>query len=191
MGSQRSVINELIRNEVRLQMTPENQKNFASAVAVIPGFDYSKFLTMARGLEAEWTGTRSLTLQYELVGDAEIGELWPGKHNGWVVPEKPPDKSGRKRLRPARNRGYMLVMAHDDVDGKGSNKLSYCLETKELRIHLSLAFFNENLKFVDGKPPPLSPGKKLEFDIVTRAWVDRKHSEPWTEARALNHFGMM
>ena len=50
------------------------------------------------------------------------------------VPEKENDKLGRKRERAAKDRGYMLVFTHADVDGKGSNKIAYTLETKELRI---------------------------------------------------------
>ena len=86
--------------------------------------------------------------------------------------------------------GYMLVMTHDDVNGKGANKISYCLETKTLTIFLSVAFFGENLKFVDGAPPPLCEDDALAFDIVTRTHVDRTlPSTPWSEARALAHFG--
>jgi hypothetical protein len=86
----------------------------------------------------------------------------------------------------------MLVMTHDDANGKGSNKMTYCLETKTLCIHLSLAFFGENLKFIDGQLPPEPPAQaaQLEFDIVTRKWVNRNEAPPWTEARALAHFGM-
>ena len=63
MGSQRSVVLELIRNEIRMQMTPELQtlQGLKSAVATIQAFEYSKFLTLPRGCEAEWIGDRMLT----------------------------------------------------------------------------------------------------------------------------------
>ena len=70
--------------------------------------------------------------------------LWPGKLNGWVVPEKLPTATGRKRKRAPKDRGYMLVMTDDDEDGSESNYMSYCLERKELKIMLSLAFFGES-----------------------------------------------
>ena len=85
----------------------------------------------------------------------------------------------------------MLVMTHTDEDGKGSNKLSYCLETKELKLFLSLGYFNENLTFKEGTQPPECTDPTLEFDIVERAWVDRSLPDTpvWTEDRARAHFG--
>lgn len=86
----------------------------------------------------------------------------------------------------------MLPFTHADTDNKGSNKITYCNETKELNIYLALGFFGTNLQFVDGAtPPPRRKGqlKSWKFDIVTRDYVDRTASEAWTEARARRHFG--
>ena len=100
---------DLVRNECRMQMTPELQQNLAQATVTIPGFGFARFLGMTRGREAEWLGDREQTYRYELLPD-EMGELWkPGLPNGWVVPELPPTKRGRKRQRRANRRGFMLV----------------------------------------------------------------------------------
>jgi hypothetical protein len=98
---------------------------------------------------------------------------------------------GRKRTLHQNKQGYMLVMTHDDEDGTGNNSLSYCMETKELTITLSLAFFGENFQFVDGATPPTCDDASLEFDIVTRTHVNRldPNVPTWTEARARAHFG--
>ena len=145
---------------------------------------------MASGYEAEWTGDRCFTLVKYLDGLDDVkkllGEEQPA---GWITPEKMPGMSGRTRKRALRWRGYLLVMTHEDQDDKGANKVVYCLETKTLYIHLALAFFGANLKFVTGVAPP--DKDSLEFDIVTRELVDRTSASAavWTEARARNHFG--
>ena len=56
---------------------------------------------------------------------------------------------------------------------------------------LALGFYNENLEFRDGVPPPPCDDPDLEFDIVTREWVDRANARTpvWTERRARDHFG--
>ncbi len=43
--------------------------------------------------------------------------------------------------------------------------LSYCMESKELRLTLALAFFGENLKCIDGAKPPPPPSTRVKFDI--------------------------
>ena len=68
---------------------------------------------------------RTLTFEYMFQTLEEIQSLWPGKPNGWLIPEKAPDKHGAKRFRKPRHRGYMLVQNHEDVNGKGSNKMLY------------------------------------------------------------------
>ena len=83
----------------------------------------------------------------------------------------------------------MVVMALEDEDGKGSNKFSYCTETKTFILSLSLAFFGMNLKFISGKPPPAPPEEGMAFDIVTLAYVNRNNAVAWTRARARAHFG--
>ena len=86
----------------------------------------------------------------------------------------------------------MVIETHADTNGKGSNKITYCHETKELNLYLALGFYGTNLKFVDGaEPPPRPPHtpKTHEYDIVTRIYVNRATAAAWTEQRAREHFG--
>ena len=77
-------------------------------------------------------GDRELTVEYFLKDESEMRALWGGAlPNGWVVPEKQPDRAGRKRERLASQKGYMVIMMHNDRDGKGVNKFSYTRETKK------------------------------------------------------------
>jgi len=186
---------DLLGNEVRMQMVPEAQTNLADAVATLRGFSLSRFLLLKDAVtDAEWRGDRTLTLDLYIT-DVEmlagiIGGIGPS--SGWIIPEKEPDKSGRVRKR-TRNNGYMLVMLHADDEDKGTNVLSYCLETKKLEIRLSLAYFNLAFTWVRGAelpPPPHLKGYK--FDIVDRQWQLKGAPPVWTAARALDHFlGMM
>ena len=85
----------------------------------------------------------------------------------------------------------MVIETHADTNCKGSNKITYCHETKELNLYLALGFYGTNLKFVDGaEPPPRPPHtpKTHEYDIVTRKYVDRATSDAWTVGRATAHF---
>ena len=117
-------------------------------------------------------------------------ELWPDQRNGWVIPEKLPNKAGRATKRAKRVQGFMLVMMHEDENDRGTNRVEYCLETKELKIFLGLAWFDMSLQFVDGISPPVEgKTKKKEFDIVDRTWVDRAAVAAWTEGRARDFFG--
>ena len=86
-----------LRNESRLQAVPELQKNFRNASVVLPAVQHSHFLLLPHAKQAEWLGDREQTFEYEFKDAAEVAELWPGHPNGWVIPEKPPSKSGRKR----------------------------------------------------------------------------------------------
>ena len=172
-------------------MVLEQQENLANSCVTIRGVDHGRVLLLKAGRAAEWVGDRQSTYVHEFTDAEEVGELWPRLPNGWVVPEKPLDKAGRKRARPARSRGYMLVETWQDQNGKGSNKLMYCMETKELKLFFAVGFYNENLTFVDGAPPPPCEDPSLEYDIVERAWVNRldPETEKWTEARARARFG--
>ena len=197
-GGNLDVITKPIRNECRLQITPDEVPNLRAAVAEIRDYDHGKFMLLMRGREPEWLGDRELTFVYYLSGDDDVQALWPcGLPNGWVVPEKMPGKSGRKRVRAAKHRGYMLVFTHQDVDGKGANKITYCLETKTLTITLAVGFFNENLEFDDGAEPPACDlegeydREHVGFDIVNRVWMDRSSADApvWNEGRALLYYG--
>ena len=82
-------------------------------------------------------------------------------------------------------------MTHAGEDGSESNYMQYCAETNLFTLVLALGFYNENLVFRDGVPPPPCDDPDLEFDIVTREWVDRANARTpvWTERRARDHFG--
>lgn len=180
----------LLGNEVRMQMVPEAQTNLADAVATLRGFSLARFLLLDdAAMDAEWRGDRTLTLDLYITDFTMLDTILSGNGSrGWVVPEKEPDKVGRVRKRTT-NKGFMLLMLHADVDGAGSNVLSYCLETKKLEIRLSLAYFNMAFKWVRGAelpPPPASKGFK--FDIVAREWQAKSAPPVWTLARALEHF---
>jgi len=60
-GGENASTFDLIRNECRLQMTPELQQNLAQATVTISGFGFARFLGMTRGREAEWLGDRVQT----------------------------------------------------------------------------------------------------------------------------------
>lgn len=119
--------------------------------------------------------------------------MWGSKklRNGWVIPEKFGIVAGSKRARSARNRGYIVIMTHNDEDGKGANKITYCVESKLFTLTLGAAFFGENLRFVEGAaPPPMPAGKGWAFDIVDGVYVQRgADAVTWTAHRAREHFG--
>lgn len=183
----------LLRNEARYQIVPESGIDLRYA-CVEMAMDYSKFLNIPHAKKAEWLGDRQLTYQYKFKDLGEIRDLWPnGLGNTWIIPEKPPDKRGAKRVRTQRNRGYIQIMDHQDEDGSMSNLMTYCCETKRARWLFAAAFIGEGLKWVSGAtPPPPSPGtpKRFEYDFVTRDYVDRRQVH-FTEARALAHVGRM
>jgi len=172
----------VLRNECRFQMTVEASTDLRNATAVMRGVDFGRFSLIPGSEAAEWKGDRPLTLIYYYLDLADLARLWDGRPNGWVIPEKAPDARGVVRKRLARNKGFMLPMVHDDKDGKGANRLTYCMETKELRLTLALAFFGENLKFIDGAPPPKAPNG-TKYDITTRAHVPHARALTVGDAR--------
>ena len=178
----------LLYNEARLQAVPEKQASLANALVVLRGFSLARALGIMR--DPVWRGDRSLTLDQALTLEELREVLGAHPSDGWIIPEKEPDAGGVVR-KCTKNKGYILVMMHDDSDGCGSNVISYCLETKRLTLRLALSYFGENLKFVKGACPPRKgegEGPDHEFDIVTRAYQQRTTGEVWTEARALAHF---
>ena len=178
----------LLLNEVRLQATPEKQTNLADSRVVLRGFSLARALMIMR--DPVWRGDRSLTLEQYLTRGELCNILGELPSDGWIIPEKEPDARGVVRKR-TKNKGYLLVMTHDDGNGRGSNVLAYCLETKCLTLRLALGYFGENLKFVKGATPPArAEGETAchEFDIVTRTYQLRTDGVVWTEARALAHF---
>lgn len=48
----------------------------------------------------------------------------------------------------------MTIMTHNDEDGKGANKFTYCKETKQFNLYLACGFWGENLTFISGAAPP-------------------------------------
>ena len=189
----RENITSLLRNEVRFQAVPEKIKNLQCARIEFP-MEYATFLQVPYALEADPVGDRELTVEYFLRDEAEMRELWGGAlPNGWVVPEKQPDKAGRKRERLESQKGYMIIMMHNDKDSKGVNKFTYTRETKKFILTLALAFFSENLNFVSGEQPPPAPegwsSTEAAYDIVSMSWVNRANAPAWTKARARDHFG--
>ena len=180
----------VLLNEVMLQAVPEKQENFESSLVTLRGFCLAHALALVQGVEGiAWRGDRSLTLDIYLTIDDLRSILGTLPSDGWVIPEKEPDAAGIIRKR-TKNKGYLLVMTHDDEDGRGSTVLSYCVETKRLTLRLALSYFGENLKFIRGaRLPPKQEGEgEYQFDIVTRTYQDRAQAEAWTEARALAHF---
>ena len=178
----------LLFNEAQLQAVPERQADLSLALIVLRGFSLSRALTVMRN--AEWRGDRALTLEEYLTPETLRDVLGEHPSDGWIIPEKEPDAKGVVRKR-VKNKGYLLIMMHADVDGRGSNVISYCLETKRLTLRLALGYFGENLKFVKGaRPPPKGEGEgpDHEFDIVSRTYQQLTTAEVWTEARALAHF---
>jgi hypothetical protein len=120
-------------------------------------------------LMLEWSGDRALTLEYYFEDVEDVERLLVV--SAWRVAELPSDRRGRARKRK-RNKGFLLIMTHNDSDDKGSNRISYCLETKLLEIRLGVAYYGENLNFVKGySPPEPDVGEAGHvFDIVTRAY---------------------
>ena len=122
--------------------------------------------------------------------------MWGAKRlpNGWVIPEKLGVRAGSKRVRTARNRGYVVLMTHSDEDGKGANKFTYNIESKVFTLTLGAAFFGENLRFIEGAAPPPKPegdGEDGEwaYDIVDGKYVNRLDAPVWTAHRAREHYG--
>eukprot|EP00966_Prymnesium_polylepis_P130292 3013337-Prymnesium_polylepis.1 len=89
---------------------------------------------------------------------------------------------GRERKR-TRNKGFVLV------DPAGAHKAVYCMETKVMKLHLALALFGENLKFVRGVDP--GSKKKKKYDMVTRKHRAPTAEPPLTLGRALDHFAVI
>lgn len=109
MGANSEAISNMLRNESRLQITNESQRNLANSTVILPAVEYGKFLSIPGAMDAEWIGDREQTLVKEFTNAEEINMLWPNNVNGWIVPERPPDKRHVKRRRAQRNHGYMKV----------------------------------------------------------------------------------
>ena len=121
-----------------------------------------------------------------------------GLGNAKIIEESDQDFGGMQIVYAARTAAISKVRApcfgftNGTYQEKPYRAAVYCLERKELKIVLSLAFFGENLTWRAGAPAPACEDERLEYDIVTRAHVDRAlpATPAWTEARALAHFGM-
>lgn len=63
------------------------------------------------------------------------------------------------------------------------NTVSYCMETKLLSVKLCVAHVDLTCHLKAGAEPrkPDNPG--LDYDPVTRKWVDREQADIWTLAR--------
>jgi hypothetical protein len=183
----------MFRHEARFQIVPEYDGDLSNALVVVKNVSPGAFAALPNGRDAEPTGDRNQTYIYYFKNAAEVrANLWPAHENGWIIPEKLPGKSGRKRARAPRQHGFMVVETANDLDDAGSNWMAYTRETKTFKFALSVTMVGENLQRVEGaQPPPRGDDDPAdaEFDYVHRAYVVRSQVEPWTLAAARAHFG--